>query len=156
MGMAAAELPTGNMDHRAFHGPVDGMFALLGSLERGAFSGIGYGFYRLNGSDAGTKKGDNLIFGGGLAYTPVDGHQILSFQLGASYELYARDELAGADVAASGGEELLLHPTVVYGRGPVLVFAVVSVPVQRSFRDPVQQDRWRAGFGVTYVFGGAP
>jgi hypothetical protein len=153
MGMAAAELPTGSMDHRAFHGAVDGMFALLGSLERGAFSGIGYGFYRLNGADAGTKKGDNLIFGGGLAWTPVDAAQILSFQLGVSYEQYARDVAAGRAVEDSGGNELLLHPTIVWGKGSVLAFAVVSVPVQRELRTPLPQDRWRAGFGVTYVFG---
>ena len=153
MGMAAIEPPTGSMDHPAFHGPFNGMFAVLGSLERGPWSGIGYGFYRLNGTDSGAKKGDNLILGSGLAWTPIDSKQLLSLQVGASYEFTARDMLAGTDVAASGGDELLLHPTVVWGAGPVLVFAVVSLPVYRSFRDAVQQDRWRVGLGLTCVFG---
>jgi hypothetical protein len=154
MGMVAVEPPTGSMDHRAFHGPWNAMLAALASAERGPFSAIGYGFYRLNGSDAGAKKGDNLIAGAGLAFTPIDARQILSFQLGASFERYARDTLAGAPPAASGGDELLLHPTVVWGAGSVLVFAVVSLPAHRDFAQPLQQDRWRVGGGVTYVLGG--
>jgi hypothetical protein len=67
--------------------------------------------------------------------------------------MYAHDRVAGSEVQASGGDQLLLHPTVVWGSGPVLIFAVVSLPVYRSFRDPVQQDRGRVGAGVTYVFG---
>jgi hypothetical protein len=140
------------MDHRAFHGPFNEMLAALGSLEGGAFSGIGYGFYRLNGSDAVSKKGDNLFLGAGLAWTPIDGTRLLSFQLGASWERYARDVVAGAEVRESGGDQLLLHPTLVWGAGRFLVFAVVSLPVYRSVRDPAQQDRWRAGAGVTYAF----
>jgi hypothetical protein len=35
----------------------------------------------------------------------------------------------------------------------LLVFAVVSLPVQRAFRDPAQQDKWRAGLGITCVLG---
>lgn len=153
MGMAAAELPTGSMDHRAFHGPVDGMFALLGSLERRPYGAIAYGFYRANGLDADAKKGDSLTVGGGASWTPIDGAQLLSFQLGFSFERYARNVSAGAEVAASGGDELLLHPTIVWGREPLLVFAMMSIPVYREMRDPLAQDRWRAGLGLTYLFG---
>ncbi len=99
------------------------------------------------------EANDNLILGSGLAWTPIDSRQLLSFQIGASYEIAARDVLAGSEVTSSGGDELLVHPTVVWGTGPVLVFAVVSLPVYRDFRNPVQQDRWRAGVGITYVLG---
>ena len=91
MAMGALELPTGNIDHKSFDGPLDAMFALLGSVERGSLSLIAYGFYRYNGTDDGSKPGDNLILGTGPAWTPLDdaaAGRLLSFQLGLSYELY--------------------------------------------------------------------
>lgn len=56
--------------------------------------------------------------------------------------------------AMTGGWEILLHPTVVWGPGgDVLLFAMGSIPVVRSFRNEAQQDRWRVGAGVIYLIG---
>jgi hypothetical protein len=158
MGMVAAELPTGNIDHPAFDGPMDFMFAGLGSLERGPFSAIAYAFYRMHGTAPGDNKaGDNLFLGSGFAYTPWDDpstERLISFQLGMSYETYFRDRVAGATDEATGGWGLLLHPTVVWGPGGhFLLFAVLSVPAVQDYGDPLQQDRWRVGAGAMYVFG---
>ena len=156
MGMAAAELPVGNIDHPAFQGSMGGMFAALGSLERGPFSGIGYGFYKLQGSSGGNKKGDSLFLGGGFAWTPLDepGGRLFSVQLGWSVESYFQNTLAGAIDEGSGGKAVLAHPTLVFGPGgKVLLFALCSVPVWQSYRNPADEDRWRAGAGVTWLFG---
>jgi len=154
--MAGAEFPNGSMDHDAFHGPMDFMFAGVGALEISAFTVTGFGVYRLHGASGGDKPGNQLFFGGGFGYTPWDDpvtEKLVSLQLGWSYETYFRDREAGVTVQDSGGSELLLHPTLVMGPGSnLLLFALVSVPVARSFRDPLQQDRWRVGTGVTYLF----
>jgi hypothetical protein len=156
MGMAAAEFPTGTVDHDAFHGPMDFMFAALGSVEIGQFSAVAYGMYRLHGSSGGNKAGDNLFAGAGLAYTPWDDpvtERLISFQLALSHETYFRNRAGGATVQDSGGWEMLVQPTVVWGPGSnLLVFATTGVPVVRRFRDPLQQDRWRVGAGITYLF----
>src|SRR5262245_21945145 len=119
MAMAAVELPTGSVDHPAFDGPLDGMAALSAGIERGSLSWIGYGFYRRNGGDAaGTRAGDNLFLGGGMAYTPFDDpvrERLVSVQLGLSYELYGRNTVAGVLVPDSGGRGVYVHPTVVWG-----------------------------------------
>jgi hypothetical protein len=48
MGMGAFELNNGTIDHQAWTGPLDTMGAVLGSLERGKWSGIGYTVARFN------------------------------------------------------------------------------------------------------------
>jgi hypothetical protein len=157
MGMAAVELPTGSVDHAAFSGPVDGMVAGLGSLERGPFSAIGYGFYRRHGTDsAGARAGDNLFLGTGVAYTPFDdpaSERLVSFQLGCSYEIYGRDTAGGVPVGNTGGRGLYLHPTVVWGPGGrILVFAMTSLPVFENYRDTADNNRWRVGAGIVFLF----
>jgi hypothetical protein len=153
----ALELPTGSIDHEAFDGPLDAMFALLGSVERGAISVIGYAFYRYNGSQGGSKDGDNLIVGTGLAWTPVDdpaGRGLLSFQLGLSYETYARDREAGVRLDDTGGWGLLVHPTIVWQPNERWqIFALVSLLVAQDYRNLAQEEHWRVGFGVTRLFG---
>jgi hypothetical protein len=150
------ELPTGSIDHDAFDGPLDAVFGLLGSVERDALSAIVYGFYRYNGSRDGSKDGDNFILGAGAAWTPLDdaaSGRLVSIQLGLSYETYARDQEAGVRVNDSGGWGLLIHPTVVWGPSEHwLMFALVSIPVSQSYRDQAQEEHWRVGFGVTYLF----
>jgi len=156
LGMAAAELPVGNIDHPSFHGAPGGLFAALGSVERGPFSAIGYGFYKLHGSSGGDKKGDNLFLGGGVAWTPWEepGGRLFSAQLGWSYESYFQNRVAGALVEESGGTAVLAHPTLVVGPGgKLLVFALCSIPLWQSYRNPADEDRWRVGAGVTWLFG---
>jgi hypothetical protein len=155
MVMGSAELPTGMIDHPAFEGPLDYMGALLASLEKAAFSGILYSFGRYNGpSHGGTKPSDNLFFGSGFAWTPLDEAEgrLLSFQLGTSLELYAQEVVEGGAVSGTGGHALLFHPTVVWGPGHrLLTFVVASLPAVDS-RPPAQAERFRLGGGVVYLF----
>jgi NAD(P)-dependent dehydrogenase (short-subunit alcohol dehydrogenase family) len=158
MAMAAAEFPTGTIDHPFLDGAFDFMAAALASVEWAAFSAIAYGFQRINGADrGGDKPGDSLFLGGGLAWTPWDdpaNERLLSLQLGFSHEIYFRDRIAGAEDDASGGWAFLLHPTVVWGPGGhFLLFALVSLPVAQEFRDAGSTERWRAGVGAVYLFG---
>jgi hypothetical protein len=156
LGMIGVELPTGSIDHQAFTGPLDGMAALLGSLERGALSGIGYGFYRRHGTHLGFRPGDQIYLGGGAAWTPFDDpatERLVSLQLGISYELYLADRASAQVVATSGGRGLYAHPTVVWGPGGhTLLFAMVTLPVLQRFEDPAARNRWRAGAGVVRLF----
>lgn len=157
MGMGAFELNNGTIDHGAWEGPLDGMGAILGSLERGRWSAIGYSVMRLNVEDAQRNKdGDSLFFGGGLAYTPNEDFRsgrLISYQAGWSYEHYARDRVHGERDSNTGGDECLIHPTLVYSPGhDVLFFGMVSVPVWRNFRDPTAHDAFRFGTGVVYAW----
>ena len=156
MAMAAVEVPTGSVDHAAFRGPLDGMTALSAGIERGPLSWNGYGFYRRHGSDAGTRAGDNLFLGGGMAYTPFDDparERLISLQLGLSYELYARSTIAGAPVPDSGGRGLYLHPTLVWGPGGhILLFTSTSLPVFEDYRNTADNNRWRVGAGIIFLW----
>jgi hypothetical protein len=143
MGVAAVDLPTGNMDHKAFDGPLILQGAVLGSVESKPFSGIGYVYGRRD-----PLKGNNLLLGTGFAWTPIDdeanGH-LFSLQLGASYELY------------TSGNELMAHPTIVFAPARrFLFFGVVSLPIFRDLTDPAQTDRFRIGGGVLVLLGSNP
>ena len=157
LGVAGVEIPSGVIDHKAWDGPLDYLGGALGSLEKGAWSGIAYTYYRHNSPDkTGSKKGDNIFVGGGLAFTPGEDFtsgKLISYQLGCSYEVYLRDRVGGTDDPNTGGRELLVHPTLVYSPGHGLMFfGLVSLPVWRDFRDPVAQDRFRVGTGVIYAW----
>jgi hypothetical protein len=157
MGMLAVEVPVGSIDHPAFEGPLDEMAALLASIERGPISGIGYAFYRRHGRDAGVRAGDNLFVGGGGAFTPWDDpatERLLSFQLGVSYERYLRDDTNGVTDPMTGGRGLYVHPTFVWGPGGhVLLFALATLPLAQDYASAADQDRWRVGAGLVYLFG---
>jgi hypothetical protein len=157
MGMGAFELNNGTVDHGAWTGPVEPMAAVLGSLERGEWSAIGYSVMRFNVEDSeGNKDGDNLFLGGGLAYTPSENFQtgrLISYQAGWSFEHYARDRVNGQTARNTGGNEFLLHPTVVYSPGHgLLLFGMVSAPLWRVFEDSAEQDAYRFGTGVVYAW----
>jgi hypothetical protein len=156
LGMLAVELPTGSIDHDTFDGPINQMAALMGSLERGPFSGIAYGLYRRHGTHLGLKAGDQIYTGGGLAWTPFDDpatERLLSFQAGLSYELYRRDRQSGETIADSGGHGIYAHPTIVWGPGGhTLLFAMVTLPLLQRYEDPHERNRWRAGAGVVHLF----
>ena len=155
LGMAGVEIPSGVIDHKAWNAPFDYLGGVLGSLERGRWSGIGYAYYRYNALyRSGTNKGNNLFLGGGLAFTPnedIETGKLISYQLGWSYERYFKDAISGVRDPQTGGEEVLFHPTIVYspGRG-LLFFGLVSIPVWRDFHDTLAQDRFRVGTGVVY------
>jgi len=143
MGVAAVDLPTGNLDHKTFDGPLILQGAALGSVERRPFSGIAYAYGRRD-----PLKGNNLFLGSGLACTPFDdaatGH-LFSLQIGASYEFY------------TSGTELMAHPTIVFAPARrLLFFGVVSLPIFRDLTDPAQTDRFRIGGGLLLLLGSNP
>jgi hypothetical protein len=156
LAMLGAELPTGAMDHDPFKGSLGLVSAALYSLEWRSMSAITYAYYRRRTEYRGSREGDNLFFGAGLACTPWDDpetERLVSFQLGFSYETYFRDRVAGQTVRESGGWGALSHPTIVWGPGAHLLwFNLVSIPVAQSYRDSVQKDRWRFGSGLVYLF----
>jgi hypothetical protein len=157
MGIGAFELNNGTIDHRAWTGPLDMMGALLGSVERGRWSGIAYGVMRRNLENAeGDKDGDSVFAGGGLAYTPNEDFQtgrLFSYQMGWSFEHYARDRIGRFSDANTGGDQLLVHPTFVYSPGyDVLLFAMMSAPVWRDFQGEAAPDRYRLGTGIVYAW----
>jgi hypothetical protein len=157
MGMGAFELNNGTIDHRAWTGPLDTTGAAVGSLERGKWSAIGYTVARFNAENAeGSKDGDTVFFGGGLAYTPNEDFgtgRLFSYQAGWSFEYYARDQVERRSDPNTGGHEFLLHPTFVYSPGHALLFfAMASVPISRDFKDVAAQDAHRFGTGVLYTW----
>lgn len=157
MGMGAFELNNGSIDHRAWTGPLDTLGAVLGSVERGKWSAIGYAVGRFNVEDSeGSKAGNTLFLGGGLGYTPNEDFQtgrLFSYQAGWSFEHYSRDRVNGQPDTNTGGDEFLLHPTIVYSPGQgLLLFGIASVPVWRDFKDSAAQERYRFGTGVVYAW----
>jgi hypothetical protein len=53
----------------------------------------------------------------------------------------------------TGGWDLLVHPTVVWGPSEHwLIFALVSIPLTQNYRTPAQEEHWRVGLGLTYLF----
>ncbi len=152
---ASLELPTGNKDYPAFHGPVNGIVAAMAGLEWKSLSTVLLSYYRINTEDgAGAKKGNNALVGVGFAYTPLDEEdRMVSFQLGIADEIHARDRADKTLIDSSGGWELLLSPTVVWSPAARLrFFALVSLPVVQDYRSAAQEDRWRAGLGMIYAF----
>jgi hypothetical protein len=152
---AAIEPPTGNKDYRPLRGPINFIGAGMTGLERGPFSAVLLGYYRLNTPDAASsKKGDNFLASIGLGYTPLDEPDaMISFQLGLGKEHHFRDVANGASVDASGGSEYLITPAIVGSPLRHLrIFALVAFPVAQSYRDDGQVDRWRFGAGLIYSF----
>jgi hypothetical protein len=158
LAMAAFEIPTGSIDYHTFEGPFNFLTAALYSVEWRMFSVNAFIFYRYNGVDfMGSKKGDELFYGVGLGYTPIDRPgRLLSFQLGVSEEVHFKHIIQGATLDASGGQELMLSPTVVFSpRLHWQFFVLASFPAIQTLRDPTEQDRWRIGLGILHLFGGS-
>lgn len=150
---AALEPPTGDKDYAPFQGPFNGIVAGMLAFERGPFATVALGYYRSDGLDSmQSKKGDNLLVGVGIAYTPIDRrNRLLSFQLGTGYEYHFSDVDHGSHIG--GGGELLVSPTIVGSPlANMRIFALVSIPVAQSYSADYQHDRWRVGAGVIYSF----
>ena len=154
MAIGAFEPPTGTMDYSALHGPFNYLTGAIISLERGVFGTSFFTLYRREGTDsAGDKKGDEVIFGGGVAYTPLDHPgKMLSFQLGMSEENHRRRVAGGQTIADSGGYEWMLTPAIVCSPHPhVQLFGLFSLPLSEGMRDQSERSRWRAGLGIVYL-----
>lgn len=155
----ALEAPTGDKDHAAFHGPVNALFASIVGFECGAWSTALLGYYRVNVADSvGSKKGNFGLAGVGFAWTPIDeDDRMVSAQVGVAEEVHARDVLAGETIAASGGHEIFVSPTIVWSVfARVRFFALVSLPVAESYDNGADRDRWRAGIGAVYALTSEP
>jgi len=152
--IGGVEPPTGTMDYKALRGPFNYIAAAITSFEAGVFGTSFFTLYRREGADSsGDKKGDELIFGGGVAYTPLDEPgRMLSFQLGMSLENHRRSVVAGQTFSASGGYEWVLTPAIVGRPHPHFqLFGLFSLPLSEGMRDVAERSRWRAGFGVVYL-----
>jgi hypothetical protein len=155
MALAAVEPPTGTMDYKAFHGPTNYLGAMLTNLEKGYFGVSFFALYRREGTAPdGEKKGDELTFGGGVAFTPWgEPGRILSLQLGVSEENRLPSRIESGVLPGTGGYEVMLSPAIVGSFHPnVQVFALCSLPVAERMRDPEARARWRAGLGIVYMF----
>jgi hypothetical protein len=156
---ASLEPPTGAKDYAPLKGPTNYLFAGMLGFEWRQLAAVALGYYRVNAlDDAAAKKGNNALGALGFAYTPVDeATRMVSLQVGFAGEVHERDVLAGAPVAASGGAEVFVSPTVLWGPSRSLRFFLYgSLPIAQSYRSITQEDRWRAGTGVIYSFDRAP
>jgi hypothetical protein len=158
MGVGGLEVPLGNKDHPAGHGPVGEIAAGLFSVEKRPLAGIAYGYYHHAGQyDNGTRQSGNFFTGTGLAYTPIDddtaGH-LFSMQLGLSYEKTFAVEELGKPLADSGSSGVFMHPGLVFSTNPRLqFFALVSLPLTQQFNSIDDRQRFRLGFGAIIMLG---
>ena len=154
--MLALEPPTGNVDHPPLKGPFVTDFGVLASAEWRPFSANAFFFYRYFGADPQGNKAGNASFTGlSAAYTPIDRPgAMLGFQVSVSEEARFHDFVAGAPRPNSGGEQIMLSPMVVWSVHPRFrFFTMASVPIFQALNDPRARDAWRAGIGLSYLFG---
>ena len=158
MGVGGLEVPLGNKDHPAGHGPIGEIAAGLFSVEKRPIAGIAYGYYHHAGQyDNGTRQSGNFFTGTGIAYTPIDddaaGH-LFSMQLGLSYEKTFAVEEFGKPLADTAYTAVMMHPGLVFQTNPRLqYFALVSLPVTQQFESLDWRQRFRLGFGAIIMLG---
>jgi hypothetical protein len=172
MGVGGLEVPLGNKDHAAGHGPFGEIAAGLFSVEKRPIAMIAYGYYHHpgaynNGMTAQvdgtnltvTKQNGNFFTGTGVAYTPIDndaiGH-LFSMQLGLSYEKTFAMEQLGKPVAGTAANAVMMHPGVVFQTNPRFqFFALVSLPLSQQAESLDYNQRFRLGFGTIIMLGRA-
>ena len=158
MGVGGLEVPLGNKDHPAGHGPIGEIAAGLFSVEKRPIAGIFYGYYHHAGQyDHGTRQSGNFFTGTGIAYTPIDddaaGH-LFSMQLGLSYEKTFAVEELGKPLTDTAYTAVMMHPGLVFQTNPRLqFFALVSLPVTQQFESLDWRQRFRLGFGAIIMLG---
>jgi hypothetical protein len=157
MGVGGIEMPTGNMDHDAFHGPFGSIAAALFSVEKRPVAGIFYAYYHHTGVYNGNQAAGNMFAGTGVAYTPIDDEpngKLFSLQLGLSYERTFQEMENGLTVAESGASGVFMHPGVVWSTSPHLqFFALVSLPLSQEWRSLEDRQRFRLGGGAIFILG---
>jgi hypothetical protein len=170
MGVGGLEVPLGNKDHAAGHGPFGEIAAGLFSIEKRPIAAIAYGYYhhpggydggmqaQVNGANVPiTRQNGNFFTGAGIAYTPIDddarGH-LLSMQLGLSYEkTFAMQEL-GKPLTDTAANATMLHPGLVFQTNPRFqYFALISLPLTQQFGSLDYRQRFRLGFGTIIMLG---
>jgi len=154
MGVGGIELPSGSMDHPAWHGAPGSIAAVMMSIEKRPVAGIMYSYIHRAPSWQGNHTNNNVFAGAGVAVTPIDDEdhgKLLSFQLGTSYEETSREGENGAPVNVSGGTGVFLHPSLVFDIGThIQIFNLVSLPVTQDWRDPNDRQRFRFGSGAIF------
>jgi hypothetical protein len=170
MGVGGFEVPLGNKDHAAGHGPVGEIAAGLFSVEKRPIAGIAYAYYHHPGAyNAGmpasvdgtnvtvTRQNGNFFTGTGVAYTPIDddarGH-LFSMQLGLSYEKTFALEYLGKPITNSGASAVMMHPGLVFQMTPRFqFFSLVSIPLTQQAEAMDYNQRFRLGFGTIIMLG---
>jgi hypothetical protein len=158
MGVGGIEVPLGNKDHAAGHGPIGEIAAGLFSVEKRPIAAIAYAYYHHTGQyDNGTRQSGNMFTGTGIAYTPIDndaeGH-LFSLQLGLSYERTFPVEELGHPLPDSGSHGVFLHPGIVFSTNPRLqFFTLVSLPVSQAYNSINDRQLFRVGAGTILILG---
>jgi hypothetical protein len=170
MGVGGLEVPLGNKDHAAGHGPFGEIAAGLFSIEKRPLAGIAYAYYhhpnnynpgmvaQVDGADvAVTRQNGNFFTGAGVAYTPIDddaaGH-LFSMQLGLSYEKTLAMQEFGKPVPGTAASAVMMHPGVVFQTTPRFqFFALVSLPLSQQAESLDYNQRFRLGFGTIIMLG---
>ena len=146
MTVLTLELPTGNLEHRAFG--VGG--GLLYGVEKGHWSVISYGLGRTElPFGTGEKRGNRIFLGGGVGY---ESHDLpFSPQLGLSWERTGTRREAGLLLPESRTSAVIVHPTLSKKFGQGQAFLVFSLPVvQKSGGEGWQ--RFRVAAGLVWQF----
>ena len=170
MGVGGLEVPLGNKDHAAGHGPMGEIAAGLFSIEKRPLAGIAYAYYhhageynngmqaQVDGANVSvTRQNGNFFTGTGVAYTPIDddaiGH-LFSMQLGLSYEKTLAMEELGKPVAGTAANAVMMHPGLVFQTNPRFqFFALVSLPLTQHFESLDYRQRFRLGLGTIIMLG---
>jgi hypothetical protein len=170
MGVGGLEVPLGNKDHAAGHGPFGEIAAGLFSIEKRPIAAIAYGYYhhpggydgvmqaQVNGANVPiTRQNGQFFTGAGIAYTPIDddakGH-LFSMQLGLSYEKTLAVQELGKPLTATAANATMLHPGLVFQTNPRFqYFALVSLPLSQQFGSLDYRQRFRLGFGTIIMLG---
>lgn len=170
MGVGGLELPFGNKDHAAGHGPIGEIAAGLFSVEKRPIAAIAYAYYHHPGEyDNGmvgqvgasifpvTKQNGNFFTGTGIAYTPIDddakGH-LFSMQLGLSYEKTFAMENLGQPIPSTAANAVMIHPGLVFQTNPRFqYFALVSLPLSQQYGSSDYRQLFRLGFGTIIMLG---
>jgi hypothetical protein len=159
MGVGGVEVPLGNKDHEAGHGPLGEIAAGLFSVEKRPIAMIGYAYYHHTGQyNNGTRQSGNVFAGGGVAYTPIDddarGH-LFSMQLGMSHERTFAVEEQGKPLPDSGSHGVFLHPGLVFSTNPHMqFFTIVSLPLSQVYNSINDRQQFRFGAGTIFILGG--
>ena len=154
---AGLELPTGNLDHAPYDGPLDYIFGTQLGLEWRMLSANLYGFYRLTTDSDDGAVSDNVLAGVRFGYTPwenLGSQRSISIHVGFGYEQNLDDDFIEGFDSPEAGWSMMVHPMIVAGLDANLRLTLMgSIPVAKSFEHDNMVDRFRVNLGLLYLFG---
>ncbi len=155
---AGIELPTGNLDHAPYDGPLDYVFGTQLGLEWRMLSTSLYGYYRLTTDSDDGKISDNILAGARFGYTPwenLGSQKYISIHVGFGYEQNLDDDFIASRDSPEAGWTMMIHPMIVAGLDANLRLTLMgSIPLANSYEHDNMIDRFRLNLGLLYVFGG--